>query len=311
MILRDQIITSLYSDRTIIKFAEQKIIIEKLPNWAIQAPVVLMLFNKHGDCVCKENRVSQVPHIFNVGKLLDGGYTLKILYKVRNLFSVYSDINNGHGFDIEVSNGVFFAAIPDSFINNIGVYTGFSSRNIDKTNCSQAWPTRFIPQKVRDLSMQLTRGCTNAYKKCLVIHDWVANNIYYDRDSLINDRYQQTNNDSLAVLNSRKTVCGGYSNLTQALLISAGVYAINLECYACGEGESNFSDQDDNILTKDANHVMTAAFADDRWILMDVTWDSDNVYEEGLFKQRTGRGTSRQYFDCSIAFISYTHKFIK
>lgn len=43
---------------------------------------------------------------------------------------------------------------------------------------------------------------------------------------------------------------------------------------------------------------------------MDITWDSDNKYENECYTKRNGEGVSRKYFDTTLEMISNTHKFL-
>ena len=73
-------------------------------------------------------------------------------------------------------------------------------------------------------------------------------------------------------------------------------------CWAFGEGDDNPSN------SNESNHIFTAAYCDKRWILCDITWDSRNRYEKESFDE--DKKLSHTYFDSTVRFMSYTHKFI-
>ena len=44
---------------------------------------------------------------------------------------------------------------------------------------------------------------------------------------------------------------------------------------------------------------------------MDPTWDSVNEYRNGEYIEKTSGGARHNYFDATLAFFSFTHRFIK
>ena len=113
-----------------------------------------------------------------------------------------------------------------------------------------------------------------------------------------------------SMLDNRRTVCRGYSKLAVTLLRAIDIPAIDVECFALGES-SDGDWNDNNNLTAEANHVITFALASNRWIIMDPTWDSVNEYRHGEYIEKTEGGARHNYFDATLAFFSYTHRFIK
>ena len=114
---------------------------------------------------------------------------------------------------------------------------------------------------------------------------------------------------ALGTLSSKKSVCQGYSDLSVALLRAAGIPAMALSCFALGISiEKKWTPQ---ILgSTETNHCITAAFGEKhkRWMIMDITWDSDNEYVNGTFKSKSGLGKHHKYFDVTIPFLSFTHR---
>lgn len=170
--------------------------------------------------------------------------------------------------------------------------------------------SKIINQEIAILSRNITNGLLSNYQKILAIHDWVASEIYYDFDSLNNGTYINNDHSALNVLKSRKTVCQGYTNLTIALLLAIGIPAKGLNCFSLGISTSGGWDLEANLMAE-SNHIIPIAFYSNRWIIMDVTWDSDNEFSNGKFLKKTGLKISRKYFDTTLDFISNTHRFIK
>lgn len=163
--------------------------------------------------------------------------------------------------------------------------------------------------KIKQLAKTITQSTQGTYNKILAIHDWVAENIFYDYDAL-NDlsNKEKCVTDPVGVLQCRRSVCQGYCDLTVSLLKSIGIPAVGIVCYALGMGSVGGWDRRENVIAE-SNHIFPAAFCDSRWLLMDVTWDSDNEYKNGVFS-KSNSPVSRKYFDVTTRFLSNTHKLI-
>ena len=152
----------------------------------------------------------------------------------------------------------------------------------------------------------LTSKCRSIHDKVLVIHDFVANNIYYDYDAL--SSCENTNRTIEQIVSEKKGVCQGYADLTLVLLKSVGIYAENILCYAICDIMDNGWSLTTNR-TADLNHIITRVKLEERWLYMDVTWDSNNKFEHGKYIK--GNKVSHRYFDVTLPFLSSTHRFFK
>ena len=170
--------------------------------------------------------------------------------------------------------------------------------------------SKIIEPEIAILSRNITIGLLSNYQKILAIYDWVASEIYYDFDSLNNGTYVKNDHSALGVLKSRKTVCQGYTNLMVALLLAIGIPAKGLSCFSLGISTNGGWELEENLMAE-SNHIIPIAFYSNRWIIMDVTWDSDNEFINGKFIKKSGIKVSRKYFDTTLEFISNTHRFIK
>lgn len=162
-----------------------------------------------------------------------------------------------------------------------------------------------VSTDIKELSDSITQDARSDYEKCLLIHDWVCENIYYDEDvaESRSERGEETAEETLAF---RRGVCAGYSNLTKALL-----NAQNIPCmYVRGLAfDSNTLDE----LTVGSEgqaepyfHAWNEAFVENRWILMDTTWDSNNTYSNGQYQY--GGIDDHNYFDPTLRFFSLSHQ---
>ena len=126
-------------------------------------------------------------------------------------------------------------------------------------------------------------------------------------DALISGNYQNMDTSALGTLQSKRSVCQGYSDLSVALLRAIGIPAIGLSCFALGI--STDKKWTPHILNStETNHRITAAFTQNRCLLMDITWDSDNEYKNGVFGNKSGMGRTYKYFDVTIPFLSFSHR---
>lgn len=161
---------------------------------------------------------------------------------------------------------------------------------------------------VVDCAHELARGNLFNYSRMLAVHDYVARNIAYDCDALESGNYRFADNSALGTLHKGRSVCQGYANLSVALLRALGIPARVVYCYALGEGTNGAWDTQNNLKAKESDHVITAAFVDQQWHFMDVTWDSDLKYVGGNRQIKTGLGVRHHYFDMTIPSLSLTHK---
>ena len=155
------------------------------------------------------------------------------------------------------------------------------------------------------LARTLTAQCGTDVEKALAIHDWVCDNIYYDFD-VYYKRTKRGDCSALGVLQSRKSVCSGYANLTAALLKAAGIPARTVSGYALGLSAGNEFPQEVIEGIGQSNHAWNMAFIDGKWTYIDTTWDSGNKWEFG--KVSDDRGCYRHtYFMIAGDLLAEDH----
>ena len=152
---------------------------------------------------------------------------------------------------------------------------------------------------------QITLHCYTDYSKALAIHDWIADNIYYDFDSYYSNHIDYSKlGSAAAVYRNKLAVCCGYSDLAVIMLRVVGIPAYSASCYALGVSTDGTWTQTN--IHNTSNHAVTMAYIQNRWVIMDITWDSGNKFEGGRFQQ-TGP-TKHRYFDPTLQSFSNTHK---
>ena len=153
-------------------------------------------------------------------------------------------------------------------------------------------------ENIISLALSVTEEKSGDYEKAHAIHDWVAENIWYDINGTITG--------ATHVLETRRSVCNGYANLTAAMLKAVGIPAKVVTGFALGVSGtlSDFKNTSGTV----ANHAWNEAYADGRWIIIDTTWDSNNRYENGAKSSKTV--CKQDYFDISLKDISKDHRYL-
>ena len=164
---------------------------------------------------------------------------------------------------------------------------------------------------IRRIASMITAPFSDNYWKILAIHDWVAENVFYDEDSMriVNGTMASIRRSTLDVLRTRRAVCQGYSDLAVAIFRACGIPAVSINCFALGQGTDGGWDSPVNRVNR-SNHAFTAVLMGNRYVLMDITWDSDLVYSRKQYRHKTGYGRTRKYFDMSAMLMSASHRLI-
>lgn len=173
--------------------------------------------------------------------------------------------------------------------------TAFEQRNIDP----QATLDTEVPASVVAMSNAIVGNVTDDYTKVFLLHQWVAENIYYDYDAYYGRSQRIT--DSAGVLEVRRSVCEGYSRLLKDLILAQNipaVYCTNMST----DGSYAISTSGGEL------HAHTEAYVGGRWIIMDATWDSNNKYRNGTYTTKAPAGY--YYFDISSEAFAMDHEIL-
>lgn len=157
---------------------------------------------------------------------------------------------------------------------------------------------------LKKLGDQIIGNETDKYEQIRALSAWVSNNIYYDYDYM-EGRTATVYYYPLDVIREKHTLCEGYSRLLNALLRAQGIPSMMLATYSLGIDAADGLNPD---LKPDANHSVVSAYLDGRWILLDPTWDSQNVYKYGQFNPAP---MVAAYFDMSYEKFSSIHQIIE
>ncbi|MDR0293117.1 MAG: S-layer homology domain-containing protein [Oscillospiraceae bacterium] len=244
--------------------------------------------------------------VFSTAGLRNGTYYVQ-LYTNSERYGTYTSYLWDKDLPLRVAGGVAVFPLAPVYPHNEKIY---SSKRTDRAALDYYLkPSQDIQsgdKEIAALAKTIASGVAGDYKKTLAIHDWVAENIWYDMDVLY-DRAPFGDQSATGTLTRRHAVCEGYARLTVALLRAAGIPAKFVTGYVLdANGDSVWTEA--LINGTEENHAWAEAFAGGRWIIIDTTWDSGNTYEFGQNKDNVGL-RDRRYFDATLASFSVHHKY--
>lgn len=239
-------------------------------------------------------------HTFSLkNKLKEGKYKVGVYFKEK-----HDKMYRGYYWNIPLNyeDGEIFFPVSPVYTNN---YLAVIRGSVSNPESYLEMSTTNAPEKkaIIDLANTITKDARSDYDKLLKVNDWVAQNIYYNWDGYLKKSYGRT--DAYGTLISKKSVCQGYAELTQELLRAAGIPARLVTGHALGVSASGRGW--DEVNHEKSNHAWNEAFVDDRWVILDTTWNSGNIYENGEFKKGS---MNYKYFDIDLKIFSFSHKIL-
>ena len=302
--------TSYSYDRISLKISGNGILLRKLPFVLQKSNIMVVLSDENDEEVIRVMVENPYSDRIEFGELPDGYYFLNLFTKTNPKSEVYWGYLQNRSLSIRCVNRKLHFVVANVINVNRKL---LSEILVDPISLNQFLKPSSLCQSdsktIIELGRSITQFKVTPMQKILAIHDWVANNIYYDCDSLENRKCDERKYSALDVLFAKKCVCRGFANLGVALMRASGIPAIGISCYSLNISTDGGWEREENN-TNVPNHIIAAAFVEKRWVLMDITWDSDNTYENGIYQKRNGSGISRKYFDTTLEMISNTHKFI-
>ena len=238
----------------------------------------------------------------------EGGYDLSILPQTNQVLSLCSHIPGTDCYSTYLRVPIYMNVREAIFYNTPAIiYNKDKLKRIptDKKYL-QYWLSsndyfQSDAEPIRNIAAKIAEKCLdNAYLRVLAVHKFVARNLFYDNDEL--KAKVRQDDSALAVLKRRHTTCRGYVSLCVSLLRAMNIPAQQLACYLAKPGQMI----DIEHVTPKTNHVVVAAFADNRWLILDPTRDSHNKYINGEF-YRIQEQPSLANFDMTEQFFSFTH----
>lgn len=144
-----------------------------------------------------------------------------------------------------------------------------------------------LSSQVRRLSLKITNGINNDSLKVRAIYEWITDNIAYDIDlgsgtkSIKAEEYAETQK-SEKVLEQRKAVCMGYTNLFKDLCMLN-----NIKTYIVSGYSKNLDPYTRKLIFSADRHSWNAVKINGNWYLCDPTWSAGFInVQTGAFKKQ-------------------------
>lgn len=106
----------------------------------------------------------------------------------------------------------------------------------------------------------------NELEQVRAIHQWIIVNITYDKEAYKNGK-KRINQGTQDILNRQTAICWGYAKLFHEMAQQLGVESAVISGYARPLLRDTFA-------LKEANHTWNAVKIDEKWYLLDLTWNS-------------------------------------
>ncbi|MBQ3687019.1 MAG: hypothetical protein II932_04230, partial [Treponema sp.] len=135
------------------------------------------------------------------------------------------------------------------------------------------------------LTAALVAGVGDTATKVRILHDWICDNIAYDCDVFSEQGAGPQNH--AAVLQKRKAVCSGYSNLMYVMCYYAGVEADVVSGWSKGFNYPGY-------LRDRSDHAWNVIKIGSRWQQVDVTWDAGHVEGTTFIKRYSTQWLNRK-----------------
>lgn len=129
-------------------------------------------------------------------------------------------------------------------------------------------------QSLDALAAYLNSGATNDTERARAVYRWITAEVDYDAEAFFAGDYGLLTPEE--VLAEREAICSGYSRLFEALAERMGLETEEVIGFSKGY-TSAIGELDD------VNHAWNAVQVDGQWQLVDVTWGSGYLDEQGAF----------------------------
>ena len=157
-----------------------------------------------------------------------------------------------------------------------------------------------ILAEIKALSDRICAGIDNDYDKARALCEWLAVNMYYDKDAAAKGVTEEEISLEF-VLNNHRSVCFGWSNLYAALCQAQGITCYN----ASGSVVTGSRCFPQTTPSDERAHSWNLVKIGDRLIWVDCVWNSSNTYEKGAYFPGS---YDLQYFDIDSVLLSNDHR---
>lgn len=130
-----------------------------------------------------------------------------------------------------------------------------------------------IETSIQSVAQYIIKNESDPFQQAKALHDYVATRIDYDYAAYKRGYYPPQ--DARTVFRTRKGVCSGYARLLQALGNAAGIEV----AYIPGD----FRNSSEGLSGE--GHAWNAMKINQKWYLVDATWNSGTLTNSGFTKQ--------------------------
>jgi transglutaminase/protease-like cytokinesis protein 3 len=259
----------------------------------------------------KKSSDNAVKKSFDISGIDDGSYDVRIYTSDTQYGKYKSYVYNL--ITLVKSDGDIYFQIPTEVyqINKDFIEKNYRSNDYylhqNFPNDSTSWV--YTNDTVKEIAEEITAGCTTDYEKIKAVHDWAADNIYYDYDYYTN-RTTSTMLTPEDVYENKYSVCQGYADFCASLLRS-----LDIPCkVASGYAQSKANAWTDYLINgSSTNHAWNEAWLADeqRWVIFDATWDSSNTKNKIDGEGLVTAARKDTYFDITPYVFAGNHKVVK
>lgn len=311
----DIIATSLSSNRVAFAIEECSIVVKSIPQQSAFDSCRFDILNSEGKMIMMEHRNKRkdatiTPELFNskqLGNLEDGSYYLCMYIFEDGTTTEYTSVIGPCDIQFTKKGNKLEFIKPVCCDHNktlLDTLDYNDPRLLAPSNKIQSHNTN-----ITNLAKQLKQNAIEKRTSIIAeVNRWVAKNVSYDKDSLNDDFYIKLNHSALSTLQKGRSVCQGYTMLTVAFLRALNIPALGMLCCATPTVEDKLRSKK----SKSSNHIFPIAWFDNRWVLMDTTWNSHHVYDNRDYsfgRRDLTKVYPFKYFDSTLEFFSSTHEF--
>lgn len=184
-----------------IYIQNRTLVLDKVPLISIYNYIWLILKDNNGKEVYSnivKNNTGTIS--FYLDNISEGKYSVN-LYAAAERYTKYKPLIYGKDIEVLFKNGNLSFITYPYYSHNMAVVN--NKRTDEKALSYYRQPSGRIQsdnQEIIDIANSITSGIDNDYDKAVAIHDWVCNNIYYDRDSYLSKSYLQVDFSALGTL---------------------------------------------------------------------------------------------------------------
>lgn len=267
--------------------------------------IVYRFLDMDGNVIHQESDISDSEGKFRrIIKIPDGTYQFTV-FTGPDRYGEFTSLIHDYIMLEENDDGEWGVKSSPVYESNLALFEKNKSKSSALKN---SYDICHKEPEIKSLALSITQGLSDDYNKALAIHDWVCTNIYYDSDS-INGDLNNAPYVASDVLGTKRAVCLGYANLYAALCRSVNIPCNVVMGYALGVGTGDSAWSSENINTTESNHAWNEVYVDNRWVIVDTTWDSKNKIKDGT--KYTDGNIMHLFFDANLKFFSANHKIIE